>query len=60
VSADGTFVITRPEEGDFNGVVTIDTVRSQILYELQGNVVCCNCYRTKSNHCSVKTVEFRR
>ncbi|KAF8915632.1 hypothetical protein CPB85DRAFT_395668 [Mucidula mucida] len=65
VSVDGTFVITRPEEGDFNGVVTIDTVRSQILYELQGNiylnpdVVCCNCYRTKSNHCSVTTVELR-
>ncbi|KAF8874373.1 hypothetical protein CPB85DRAFT_1236417 [Mucidula mucida] len=38
VSADGTFVITRPEEGDFNGVVNIDTVRSQILYELQGNI----------------------
>ncbi|KAF9042787.1 DUF1446-domain-containing protein [Hymenopellis radicata] len=38
VSADGTFIITRPEQGNFNGVVTIDTVRSQMLYELQGNI----------------------
>lgn len=39
IAADGTFVITKqPNSNGFNGMVTDVTVRSQILYEIQGNV----------------------
>lgn len=37
IASDGTFVITK-QENNFNGIVTVETVRSQILYEIQGNV----------------------
>jgi len=36
IARDGKFVITR--EPGYNGVVNSVTVRSQILYEIQGNV----------------------
>lgn len=40
INSDGTFVITKqpPKDGKWNGVVNDVTVRSQILYEIQGNV----------------------
>ncbi|KAL1412334.1 hypothetical protein Q8F55_000078 [Vanrija albida] len=40
IEADGSFVITKqpPRAGKWNGVVDDVTVRSQILYEIQGNV----------------------
>lgn len=39
IASDGTFVITKqPNSNGFNGMVTDVTVRSQILYEIQGNV----------------------
>jgi hypothetical protein len=34
IDADGTFVITKALQGD--GIVTIDTCRAQLLYEIQG------------------------
>lgn len=36
IERDGTFVVTK--QGGYNGVVNASTVRSQILYEIQGNV----------------------
>lgn len=39
IASDGTFIITKqPNSNGFNGMVTDVTVRSQILYEIQGNV----------------------
>lgn len=39
INEDGTFVITKqPNSRGFNGMVNDVTVRSQILYEIQGNV----------------------
>lgn len=41
IASDGTFIITKqPNSNGFNGMVTDVTVRSQILYEIQGNVSC--------------------
>lgn len=34
IAADGSSVITK--QSGQNGIVTIDTVRSQLLYEIQG------------------------
>lgn len=36
VAADGTCVVTKHES--LNGIVTVDTVKCQLLYELQGNI----------------------
>lgn len=36
VSSDGSIVVTKHEA--YNGFVTADTVRCQLLYELQGNI----------------------
>jgi hypothetical protein len=36
IAADGTTVVTKHES--FKGYVTEDTVRCQLLYELQGNI----------------------
>ncbi|CAK9780224.1 DUF1446-domain-containing protein [Cutaneotrichosporon oleaginosum] len=40
INADGSFVVTKEKskDGKWNGVVNDVTVRSQILYEIQGNV----------------------
>ena len=34
IKADGTFFITKQRQGD--GIVSIDTCRAQLLYEIQG------------------------
>lgn len=34
VENDGTFVVTKQVEGD--GIVTVDTCKAQLLYEIQG------------------------
>ncbi|KAL8284112.1 hypothetical protein RQP46_004861 [Phenoliferia psychrophenolica] len=58
VAHDGTFVVTKHE--GTNGLVSIDTVRCQILYEIQGNVYLNPDVQGILNHMKVEQVGVDR